>query len=342
MKRGSQVRQSIAVSAVLLAALFILPLAVIVPFRSELFGRETPVDETEGEPFVSGDLDARTALKVLNGDQVEEMDLGTYLVGVVRAEMPASFEPEALKAQAVAARTYTLYKIQTGGNHGETADICTDSTCCQAYIGEERARSNWGENADEYEKKIEDAVTGTDGQTILYGGVPILAVFHSSSAGLTRAAGEVWLNDLPYLQAVDSPEAKDAIPNYYSRSELTAEAFKTKFLAAHPEADLSGPMSGWLGNAVTDTAGSVTTLSVGGVTVKGSELRSILGLRSACFEWEAADGKLIFYVTGYGHGVGMSQYGANQMAKEGADYRTILTHYYTGVTVEPYTTAAMG
>lgn len=336
MKRGSQVRQSIAVSAVLLAALFILPLAVIVPFRSELFGRETPVDETEGEPFVSGDLDARTALKVLNGDQVEEMDLGTYLVGVVRAEMPASFEPEALKAQAVAARTYTLYKIQTGGNHGETADICTDSTCCQAYIGEERARSNWGENADEYEKKIEDAVTGTDGQTILYGGVPILAVFHSSSAGLTRAAGEVWLNDLPYLQAVDSPEAKDAIPNYYSRSEFTAEAFKTKFLAAHPEADLSGPMSGWLGNAVTDTAGSVTTLSVGGVTVKGSELRSILGLRSACFEWEVEDGKLVFFVTGYGHGVGLSQYGANQMAAEGADYQEILTHYYTGVTVEPY------
>lgn len=336
MKRGSQVRQSIAVSAVLLAALFILPLAVIVPFRSELFGRETPVDETEGEPFVSGDLDARTALKVLNGDQVEEMDLGTYLVGVVRAEMPASFEPEALKAQAVAARTYTLYKIQTGGNHGETADICTDSACCQAYIGEERARSNWGENADEYEKKIEDAVTGTDGQTILYGGVPILAVFHSSSAGLTRAAGEVWLNDLPYLQAVDSPEAKDAIPNYYSRSELTAEAFKTKFLAAHPEADLSGPMSGWLGNAVTDTAGSVTTLSVGGVTVKGSELRSILDLRSACFEWEVQDGKLVFFVTGYGHGVGLSQYGANQMAAEGADYQEILTHYYTGVTVEPY------
>ncbi|WP_298024238.1 stage II sporulation protein D [uncultured Dysosmobacter sp.] len=336
MKRESQVRQTAAVSAVLLAALFILPLAVIVPFRSELFGRETPVDETEGAPFVSGDLDARTTLQVLNGDQVEEMDLGTYLVGVVRAEMPASFEQEALKAQAVAARTYTLYKIQTGGNHGDAADICTDSTCCQAYISEERARSNWGEDADAYEKKIEEAVTGTDGQAILYGGVPILAVFHSSSAGLTRAAGEVWINDLPYLQAVASPEAKDAIPNYYSRAEFTAEEFRTRFLAAHPEADLSGAVSGWLGNAVTDTAGSVDTLSVGGVTVKGSELRSILGLRSACFEWEVQEGKLVFFVTGYGHGVGLSQYGANQMAAEGAGYQEILTHYYTGVTVEPY------
>lgn len=336
MKQKNQVRQSIAVSALLLAALFLLPLAVIVPFRAELFGRETPVDETEGAPFVSGELDGETVLKVLNGDQVEEMDLGTYLVGVVRAEMPASFEPEALKAQAVAARTYTLYKMQTGGNHGDTADICTDSTCCQAYISEDRARTNWGEDADAYEQKIEDAVAATDGQAILYGGVPILAVFHSSSAGLTRAAGAVWLNDLPYLQAVESPEAGDTIPNYYSRVEYTAEDFRAKFLAAHPEAELSGAVSGWLKNAVTDTAGSVATLSVGGVTVKGTELRTILGLRSACFEWEVQDGKLVFFVTGYGHGVGMSQYGANQMAKDGADYKEILTHYYTGVTVEPY------
>ena len=336
MKQKNQVRQSIAVSALLLAALFLLPLAVIAPFRAELFDRQLPVDETEGAPFVSGELDGKTVLKVLDGDEVEEMDLGTYLVGVVRAEMPASFEPEALRAQAVAARTYTLYKIQTGGNHGDTADICTDSTCCQAYISEDRARSNWGGDADEYEQKIEDAVTATDGEAILYGGVPILAVFHSSSAGLTRAAGEVWLNDLPYLQAVDSPEAGDAIPNYYSRVEFSAEEFREKFLAVHPSADLSGDMKGWLKNAVTDSAGSVATLSVGGVTVKGTELRTILGLRSACFEWEAQDGRLVFFVTGYGHGVGMSQYGANQMAKEGADYREILTHYYTGVTVEPY------
>nr|WP_326184624.1 stage II sporulation protein D [uncultured Oscillibacter sp.] len=336
MRANKQVRQSIAVSAALLAALFLVPLAVIVPFRSELFSGETPVDETEGEPFVSGALDGGATLKVLNGDQVVEMDLGTYLVGVVRAEMPASFEPEALRAQAVAARTYTLYKIRSGGNHGDTADICTDSTCCQAYIDEERARSNWGDDADAYERKIEDAVTSTDGEVILYGGVPILAVFHSSSAGLTRAAGEVWLNDLPYLQAVDSPEGEDAVPNYYSRVEFTAEDFREKFLAAHPEADLSGPVGQWLGGAVTDSAGSVATLSVGGVTVKGTEIRTLLGLRSACFEWEARDGKLVFYVTGYGHGVGMSQYGANQMARDGATYREILTHYYTGVTVEPY------
>ena len=336
MKRTHPVRQSMAVSGLLLAVLFLLPLAVIVPFRTELFDRETTVDETEGEPFVSGELDARTTLKVLDGDTVEEMDLGTYLVGVVRAEMPASFHQEALKAQAVAARTYTLYKIQSGGNHGDQADICTDSTCCQAYISEERARANWGADADSHEAKVETAVKETDGQAILYGGVPILAVFHSSSAGLTRAAGEVWLSDLPYLQAVESPEAKDRIPNYYSRVEFTAADCKAKLLAAFPEADLSGPMSGWLKNAVTDSAGSIETVEVGGVTVKGARVRSALGLRSACFDWEVQEGKLVFYVTGYGHGVGLSQYGADKMAEEGADYREILTHYYTGVTVDSY------
>ena len=340
MKRG--VREIVAVSAVLLAALFILPLLVIVPFRSALLTREPPMDETEGERFVSGDLDSQTVLKVKNGDAVEEMDLGTYLVGVVRAEMPASFEEEALKAQAVAARTYTIYKIQTGGNHGEEANICTDSTCCQAYISEERARVNWGENADAYEKKVENAVTSTDGETILYGGVPILAVFHSSSAGLTRAAGRVWLNDLPYLQAVDSPEEGEAIPNYYSRVEFSAAAFNEKLLVVAPEADVSGPREGWLRNAVTDSAGSVETVEAGGVTVKGTQVRSALGLRSACFDWEVQNGKLVFYVTGYGHGVGLSQYGANQMAADGADYREILTHYYTGVTVEPYSPTLPG
>ena len=334
MKRG--IRESVTVSAVLLAALFLLPLLVVTPYGQTLLTKETPTDETEGTPFVSGRLDSQTVLKVKNGDTVEEMELGTYLVGVVRAEMPASFAPEALKAQAVAARTYTIYKIQSGGNHGTEADICTDSTCCQAYIGEERARANWGKDGDAYEKKIEEAVSATDGETILYGGVPILAVFHSSSAGVTRAAGQVWLSDLPYLQGVDSPEEGERIPNYYSRVELTAAEAKEKLLTAFPEAELSGPVSGWLQNAVTDRGGSVETVEVGGVTVKGTQVRAALGLRSACFQWEAQGRGLVFYVTGYGHGVGLSQYGAEQMAADGADYKEILTHYYTGVTVEPY------
>ncbi|MCI8970986.1 MAG: stage II sporulation protein D [Oscillibacter sp.] len=338
--RKSQLHSSIAVSALLLAALFLLPLLVVVPFRSALFGREEPVDETEEPPPApapaGGGLDASRPLRVLEGEGVLEMDLGTYLVGVVRAEMPASFELEALKAQAVAARTYTLYKLRSGGNHGEDADICTDHTCCQAYLGREAARAGWGEQADAYEARVEAAVRETDGETILYGGVPILAVFHSSSPGLTRAAGEVWVNDLPYLQAVDSPEAGERIPNYYSRVEFTAEELKAKLRSAFPEAELSGGMEHWLSGPAADGAGNVDTVSVGGVSAKGTQVRAALGLRSACFTWEVQEGKMVFFVTGYGHGVGLSQYGAGAMAAAGADYREILTHYYTGVTVEAY------
>ena len=330
-------RSVVATALVLLLALFIGPILFL---RGEAPGPEEPlpsptatlpIDRTVVTPGQTAD--GRVQVRVALGDgEVLTLPLDKYLWRVVAAEMPASFEPEALKAQAVAARTYTLYKMQTGGNHGDTADICTDSTCCQAYISEENARNNWGENADAYEEKRE-----TDGETILYGGVPILAVFHSCSAGQTRSSGQVWVSDLPYLQAVSSPEPADSIPNYYSRVEFTAEEFREKVLTSYPEADLSGDISGWLQNAVTDTAGSVESVDVGGVSMKGSTLRSVLGLRSACFEWEAADGKLVFFVTGYGHGVGMSQYGANALAKEGKSYDEILKWYYTGIDVAPYT-----
>ena len=311
MRRKSEIRQSVAVSVLLAAVLFAVPLMLASPAGQQLFSSETQPVETE--PFVPGELDSATVLKVLDGDTVREMTMGEYLTGVLRAEMPASFEEEALKAQAVAARTYTLYKMITGGNHGDTADICTDSTCCQAYLSEEQALENWGDNAGAYQAKIRTAVKETD-----------------------RAAGEVWLSDLPYLQPVTSPEQGDAIPNYYSRADFTAQEFREKVLSSYPEADLSGTPDTWLTDAVTDSAGSVETVSIGGVTLKGATVRSLLGLRSACFEWETSADGITFYVTGFGHGVGMSQYGANQMAADGADYREILTHYYTGVTVEPY------
>lgn len=334
-------KETAAVSAAALLGVFLLPLA----WAHEPVKVETPPELTAGRQTAEPSAprtdseeyhDRQQTLRVLDGDTVRDMTMEDYLMGVTAAEMPASFAEEALKAQAVAARTYTLYKLTSGGNHGDTADICTDSTCCQAYISQEAARSNWGEQADALEEKIRTAVTDTDGEAILYGGVPILAVFHSSSAGLTRAAGQVWQNDLPYLQPVDSPEASASIPNYYSRVDFSPETIREKLLARIPAADLAGDQKTWLKNAVRDSAGSVETVEVGGVTVKGSTVRAALGLRSACFEWELQDGRFAFYVTGHGHGVGLSQYGANAMAEAGADYKTILTHYYTGVTVAVY------
>ena len=138
------------------------------------------------------------------------------------------------------------------------------------------------------ERKVEEAVGTTDGQTILYGGVPVLAVFHSSSAGLTRGAGEVWMNALPYLQPVDSPEPADSIPNYYSRVEFTAEEFREKFLTAHPEAVLEGEdPSAWIGDCVVNDAGSVHSINIAGITITGAEKRfgSCSAKNRICFSW---------------------------------------------------------
>ena len=201
---------------------------------------------------------------------------------------------------------------------------------------EQAAREKWGGDYDPWEARIEQAVAETDGQTVLYGGKPILAVFHSSSAGKTAAAGQVWSGDLPYLQSVDSPESEETVPNYYSVVTFTAAEAKEKLLAARPGLKLEGTPEDWLGEVTEDASGRVETAVIGGETWKGTEVRAAFGLRAACFAAEAQAESLTFYVTGYGHGVGMSQYGANQLAREGKTWREILEWYYAGVTIGPY------
>ena len=293
--------------------------------------------ETSMQVPARGTPDAERTLRVLHGGVIEEMPMDDYLQGVLRAEMPASFEPEALKAQAIAARTYTLYKMKDGPifNHPD-ADACDDINCCKAYKSAEDAAADWGGMALYYEEKLARAITETDGQVILYGGETILAVFFSSANGHTQNAGAVWQNDLPYLQSVSSPENEDLVPNYYSVETFSADEFRSLFLAAHPGADLSGSPEGWITEVARGDAGFVTTLSVGGVAVKGNELRTILGLRSPSFTVDVDADGLTFRVTGYGHGVGMSQYGANALALQGMNAAEILEHYFTGASVGDY------
>lgn len=332
--KNTEGRHAARVGLLLAALLFALPVFTVTVVRGQ---RASEQPEEPIHLLPPGEIDSARTLRVLDGDTVTEMSFSDYLQGVLRAEMPASFQEDALCAQAVAARTYTYYKMSSGGNHGDTADICTDHSCCQAFLGKEKAADNWGKNAERYEAKIENAVSATDGQVMLYGGAPILAVFHSSSAGETWNSGEVWAQDLPYLQSVSSPEG-EGVPNYYSTVELTEAEFREKFLAARPEADLSGPASGWIRDPVMDGV-HVESVTIGGVSVSGPSVRSIFGLRSASFTAEAGDGKITFYVTGYGHGVGLSQYGANAMAEAGSTWREILEHYYTGVTIGTWTGA---
>lgn len=309
--------------------------------RTVLPAPEPPVepDESKSETApapVRGVPDRELTLRVLHGGAVETMPMSDYLVGVLRAEMPASFELEALKAQAIAARTYTLYKMKGGpiANHPD-ADACDDITCCKAYKTADDAAADWGSMALYYEEKLARAVQETDGEVILYGGEPILAVFFSSAAGHTQNAGAVWQSDLPYLQSVSSPEDEALVPNYYSIETFSAEDFRSRVLAAHPEAELAGAPESWIGEISRSDAGFVTTLCVGGAVLRGNELRTILGLRSPAFTVETGDDSLTFHVTGYGHGVGMSQYGANALALQGMSAEDILTHYFTGTQIGP-------
>ena len=293
---------------------------------------EAPESDSGEEETPS--VDRATSLNILAEGKLRQMDMETYLLGVLRAEMPASFEEEALKAQAVAARTYVLHKIAGGGsaNHPQ-ADACDDISCCQAFKSQETAAGEWGEKAGEYEEKIQRAVADTDGECVLYDGAPVLAVFHSSSVGTTQDAQAVWSTGLPYLQSVETPEGEDTVPDYRSTASFSASELREKLLDALPEAKLEGSPSNWFTNIRQQAGGTVNSLSVGGVEVGGNRLRTILELRSACFTISFDGDAVTFSVTGYGHGVGMSQYGANVLAGNGMTYREILEWYYTGAEV---------
>ena len=181
--------------------------------------------------------------------------------------------------------------------------------------------------------QISAAVADTDGVIITYGGQPIQAVFFSSAAGRTAGAVEVWGNDVPYLTGVESPEGEE-VPNYHSTVTVPLEEFRTTLLSQAPGADLSGDPSGWFGPPVLASNGGVVSIAVGGAEVTGAALRDLFGLRSTVFTVQADSTAVTFSVTGYGHGVGMSQYGANAMAREGKGYEEILKWYYTGVELE--------
>lgn len=299
------------------------------PQPSEPVPAEEPASQPEKAPASS--LLPETVTLLREDGSVQELSLEDYLWGVVAAEMPAAFQPEALKAQAVAARSYACYQLlYPDGRHPE-ADVCTDFSCCQAWISREDRLEKWEDDKEEeYAEKIEAAVRETAGEILIYEDQPVLAVFHASSAGSTRSAQTVWGQALPYLVPVSSPEDEEDAPNYYSVVEMTAEEFSACFLEQFPEADLSGSCEGWFSQPEADDSGAPGTFQVGGVPVTAQELRSLCALRSATFEVSCAEDTITFHVTGYGHGVGMSQYGANTMAKEGSSYQEILAHYYPG------------
>ena len=262
-------------------------------------------------------------------DTVKEINIGDYLVGVVAAEIPAEFEAETLKAQAVAARTYMKYHQNNKTEHKDGAVVCTDYKHCQAWVDINEKMEGWGDNAKKYRSKMESAVSDTSGELVKFESEPINAVFFSTSSGKTENAVDVWGEEVPYLISVNSP-GEEGAPHFMSEKVMSVEEVKQIISANVEGADFS---NGLFGNIIRSDAGGIITIEVGGVQIKGTALRTMLDLRSTNVQIKEENGNVIFNVKGNGHGVGMSQYGANAMAKNGCDYKEILTHYYSGCVV---------
>ncbi|MCL1964745.1 MAG: stage II sporulation protein D [Firmicutes bacterium] len=260
---------------------------------------------------------ADDVITVFADGAVIRMDREAYLAGVVAAEMPASYEMEALKAQAVAARTRTMHACQS---HPET-DVCTDSTCCQGYLTEEEQKARWGMDTEQYRARVREAVDATRGIIITYSDEPIEVLYHAVSGGYTEDAEQVFHEALPYLRGVISPGEENA-PGYETVRVFTQDELAMAFSEKPPVV---------IEVLRRSDSGRVTEIRVGAHTMSGRLFRSALELKSTNFTLQNLGDSIIVTQHGYGHGVGMSQAGANAMAKAGKTFNEILLHYYTGV-----------
>lgn len=259
-------------------------------------------------------------IAVLNNDNIEHLDLEEYILGVVLAEMPTEFELDALMAQAVVARSYA-YKNMLKSKHAK-GDLCTNSECCQAYLSQEEYLNAGGDPA--MLNKVAETVRKTSEQILTYEGQIIDATYFSCSGGRTEAAYAVWGSDVPYLQSVDSPGEENA-SHYTDTVQFSSSDFCKKL-----GIDLIGPAGLWVEDISYTEGGGVATVDLGGHHFSGTQIRMLLGLPSTAFVISAVGDTVTITTKGFGHRVGMSQYGANAMAKRGIGYDEILAHYYPG------------
>lgn len=304
---------------------FCMPLIFTNPFKTE----ETVAEETE--KFDYGEY---SNIKLLHTETgvAEDVDLDTYLYGVVASEMPADFELEALKAQAVVARTYTIYQIKNGSKH-ENADVCDSSYCCQAWISKENRMARWeSDKAEEYWNKIVKAVNDTKGKIIFYGGEPINALFHSNSGGTTELSINVWGGNFPYFQTVET-SGEENYSSYSSEVEISKDDLIQKMLERYSDFKIDFSKTDCIKIEEYTDSGRVQKILIGNKSISGVEARSIFGLKSAKFSFEILENSVKFSVLGYGHGVGFSQCGSDVLAKSGQNYEQIIKHYYKDVEI---------
>ena len=319
---------------------YILPLSflLVVLFPSLLFSFLTkkPIEIEEAEAVSSSSAsviqESVPLIRVKHQETVIELALEEYVLSVLLGEVPASFEPEALMAQAVATRTYTLRKVERQNKHDD-ADVCTDAACCQAFTDISVYLSEVGTETDL--EKMQSAVYATAGQVLTYEGNLIEATYFSCSGGRTEDAVDVWGTSIPYLKSVSSPGEEEA--KYFEYEyRYSLQAFRSKL-------GLSDSLPITEANiAISYTeGGGVDQMTIAGIPYSGTEIRSLLSLPSTAFTLSVADDEVLIKTKGNGHRVGMSQYGADAMAVSGKTYGAILSHYYPGTKLEIFTADQM-
>ena len=265
--------------------------------------------------------------------EIREVPVRDYLIGAVGAEMPASFAPEALKAQTVACHTYAerirrMHEAAPDPALGG-ADFSDDPNVYQAFFTEDALRRFYGSSFEESYARIAEAVDAVSDQILCYADEPIVAAFHAISSGETDSAENVWGNALPYLIPVSS-DADRSAPQYAETVTFPAETVRRTLEAENPQCRLPEDPSEWFSEPECSPSGTVLRLTAGDQAWSGQQLRQMFALRSACFSVEYTDGVFRFETKGFGHDVGMSQYGADAMARQGSSYAEILAHYYPG------------
>lgn len=303
---------------------------------------EGNMDIEESKP-ISSEIDIKditingsetVSVYITSQNKIVDVPLEEYICGVISNEMPATFDLEALKAQAVAARTYLAGKKIKNCIKANGAEIC-DSTHCQVYTSKAVRLELWDENVrDEYWKKISEAVESTKGQVLSYQNELVLyPQFFSTSSGKTESSVDLYWADMPYLKSVES-SGEEISPKFESEVSMPVNEFVSRFKEKYPNSSLSESN---IDNSISvisrSEAGGVKEIKVAGENIRGQDFRFLCGLNSSNFDYEISDGSIVFKCKGYGHGVGMSQWGANVMAKDGKSYEEILKHYYTGVEI---------
>ncbi len=306
---------------------FLFFLSLLLLFSPIILGLCFPRLSLSNTPLSAFDKNrSETFITVLNHktNVIAEVPLETHLTGVLAAEMPAAYNIEALKAQAVAARSYILSKAESTNPEHPEAIICTNPSHCKAWISEAEAKSKWKPaEASSNWKKLKSAVSGTMGEYMVYDGETVEAFFFASSGGKTENSEDIWGGSRPYLKSVESP-GDILSPDHVSVAKIKTEDFSKKL-------NLSAPPI--IENISRTEGGSVSTITINKNSFKGTEIRKAFGLKSANFTIDIKSDFVTFTVLGYGHGVGMSQTGANYMASMGKKYTEILSHYYTNIQI---------